>query len=148
MKWKLTAKEEGLRTFLLVFTTGDEIVSELAHFAKEQNVSSAHFTAIGACQHVTLGFFDVKKKDYEKIQIDEQVEVISLAGNVAMHAGEPKIHAHMIIGTRDFTAHGGHLFEGTVRPTLELFLTELPVKVQRARDAVTSLPLIDLTGGD
>ena len=148
MKWKLLDDKEGRRTFLLVFSTGDEIVAELGGFAKAQNVSSAYFTAIGGCMSVTLGFFDLEKKDYEKKVIDEQLEVMSLAGNIAVHADEPKIHSHIVIGRRDFTAHGGHLLAATVRPTLELFLTDLPGGIKRSLDAVTNLPLIDLNEGE
>ena len=132
---------------MLVFATGDEIVSELLRFAKEQQLYAGHFTAIGACERATVAYFDLEKKDYEKIPIEEQVEVMSLVGNIAVHDAEPKIHAHIVIGKRDGSAHGGHLLEATVRPTLEVFLSEVPVTIERTIDPVTNLPLIDLKEG-
>jgi uncharacterized protein len=147
MEWKLLDDDDRSRKFVLVFSTGDEIVSELLHFSNEQKVSSGHFTAIGACLRVTLGFFDLEKKEYEKQPVEEQVEVMSLIGNIAVHDKEPKIHAHIVIGKRDFTAHGGHLLDAIVRPTLELFLSEVPVILKRSIDDVTNLPLIDLNEG-
>lgn len=44
----------------------------------------------------TLRYFDLEKQDYHENKIDEQVEVISLVGNVALKDGKPKIHAHVV----------------------------------------------------
>ena len=62
---------------VLIFDTGDEVVSTLTKFAKEHRVAAAHFTAIGAFSDAGIGYFDLQKKDYLKNQINEQVEVIS-----------------------------------------------------------------------
>jgi predicted DNA-binding protein with PD1-like motif len=144
MKSKLLNNSLNERAFTLVFDTGDDILQVLLRFANEQKISSAHFTAIGACQRATIGFFDLEKKEYEKIQIDEQVEVMSLIGNIAIYEREPKIHSHLVLGKRDGTAHGGHLLEAIVRPTLEMFLTESAQILTRRLDNITGLPLIDL----
>ena len=73
---------------------------------------------------ITLGRVDWKKKEYEKISIREQVEVLSLMGDV--------------------TAHGGHLLEPFVRPTLEVILTELPKHLTSHFDQESGLALIRL----
>jgi predicted DNA-binding protein with PD1-like motif len=145
MKSKLLSNGgNGERSFAIVFDTGDEITTELLNFAREKNVSSAHFAAIGACERVTIAFYNLEKKEYEENPVDEQVEVMSLVGNITIYENEPKLHAHISVGKRDGTAHGGHLIEGVVRPTLELFLTETPALLQRADDEESGLPLIDL----
>ena len=93
------------KTFALVFDTGEEVVAGLLQFAKDYNLSGAHLTAIGAFERVTLGFFDVAKKDYKKIAIQEQVELMSLVGNIAQDdKGDPKLHAHVVVGKSDGTA--------------------------------------------
>ena len=113
------------KTFVLVFDMGDEAVANLLAFAKEQKLAASHFAGVGACEHVTLGFFELERRDYKKIPINEQVEVMSLIGNIALEeSGEPKVHAHVVVGKSDGTAHGGHLLEAHVRPTLEVFLVE------------------------
>src|SRR5919106_1187106 len=71
----------------------------------------------------------------------EQVEVLSLLGNVAVHEGKPAVHAHVVVGKRDGTAHGGHLLEAHVRPTLEVIVVESPKHLYRERDDETGLPL-------
>jgi uncharacterized protein len=145
MKYRILSESEGGRSFLLVFETGDEVVSGLTTFADEQRITCAHFSAIGAFQEATIAFFDLATKEYEKTETDEQVEVMSLTGNIALFEGKPKLHAHVVVGKRDLTAHGGHLMSGTVRPTLELSLTSFEKKIVRTVDATTNLPLIDLS---
>ena len=80
----------GPRTWALIFDKGDESVAGLTAFAKAQKLGAAHFTAIGAFSDVTLGYFDRAKRDYKKIPLHEQVEVLSLLGDVALDKGEPK----------------------------------------------------------
>ncbi len=135
----------GEKTFVIVFDTGDEVVAGLLDFAKEHKLA-ASLTAIGAFERVTLGFFESERKDYKKIPINEQVEVMSLVGNITLEeSGGPKVHAHVVVGKSDGTAHGGHLLEAHVRPTLEVILVESPTRLRRKMNADVGLALIDLT---
>src|SRR5438105_6827250 len=144
MKSKLLA-EQGEKTFALVFDTGDEVMAGLLDFAKQHQFGGSHFTAIGAFSDVVLGYFDLEKKDYQRIPLREQVEVLSLVGDVTLDQGEPKVHAHVVVSKSDGTAHGGHLIEAHVRPTLEVIVVESPGHLRRKTDQQTGLALIDLT---
>ncbi len=128
----------------LVFDKGDEPVGELERFAREQGVTAASFTGIGAFEEVVLGYFDRERKEYEEIPVREQVEVLSLAGDIALAEGEPKVHAHVVVGKRDGTAHGGHLLRANVWPTLEVVLASSPAELRKSHDPETGLALIDL----
>ncbi len=133
------------RTFVLVFEPGEEVIAGLLRFATEQKLGGAHLTAIGAFERVTLGFFELQKKAYKKIPIDEQVELMSLVGNIALsEQGEPRVHAHVVVGKSDGTAHGGHLLDAYVRPTLEVMITETPAFLRRVHDPHSGLALIRL----
>jgi predicted DNA-binding protein with PD1-like motif len=70
------------------------------------------------------------------------VEVLSLIGDIALHEGKPQVHAHLVIGKKDGTAHGGHLLEARVRPTLEVILTESPKPLHKKYDPESGLALI------
>ncbi len=144
MKSKLLTSSAAERRYVVVFDTGEEVAAALLEFARTESWTAAHFTGIGAFSGVVLGFFDVDKKDYDRIDVSEQVEVLSLVGNVALFDGEPRIHAHIVLGKRDGTALGGHLIEGHVRPTLELVIEEMPEELRRVIDGGTGLPLIEL----
>ena len=144
MKSKLIYEHHGEKTFALVFDTGDEVMSDLVEFAGSNKLGAARLTAIGAFSEVTLGYFDWEKKDYKKIPVREQVEVLSLIGDVALKDGEPKVHAHVVVGRSDGTTMGGHLIEARVRPTLEVILTESPAHLQKQVDEESGLALIRL----
>lgn len=143
MRGKLIA-DGGVKTYALVFETGDEAMSGLLDFARQHHLAGSHFTAIGAFSGVTLGYFDLTVKEYKRIPIDEQVEVLSLAGDIALKDGDPALHAHVVVGKSDGTAWGGHLIEGRVRPTLEVILVETPTHLHRKYDPETGLALISL----
>jgi uncharacterized protein len=136
------------RTWVLVFQTGDEPVSLLQRFAREQRLHGSHFTAIGAFSEARLGYFEWEKRHYREIPLREQVEVLSLAGDIAEGKDGPAIHAHIVLGRSDGSACGGHLLEGRVRPTLELVLTETPRPLVRVYDPEAGLALIDLSRTD
>lgn len=131
------------KIFILVFQTGDELAKGLSKFAQEQNLSAASFTAVGALSSVRLAWFNWDSKKYEpSVTLDEQIELLSLIGDVAMKDGRPVVHAHVVIGKQDGTAHGGHLLEARVRPTCEVVLTESPAQLQKAIDSESGLALI------
>lgn len=135
-------QEHGERTYAVIFETGDEVMAGLHAFARERGLTAAHFTAIGAFSRATLGFFDWESKEYRRIPVEEQVEVLSLVGDVALQRGEPKVHAHVVVGTAEGLARGGHVLEAYVRPTLEVILTEAPAHLRREVDEESGLALI------
>lgn len=144
MRWKLLGQAQGQRTYVVVFYVGEEAASGLKSFADEHDLSGSHFTALGAFQAVTLGWWNWEAREYERIRLDEQVEALSLVGNIATSPEcGATVHAHVVVGRRDGTAHGGHLLEAHVRPVLEVTIVEAPAHLRRRPDARTGLALID-----
>jgi predicted DNA-binding protein with PD1-like motif len=143
MRYKLV--DEKPKTFVLVFETNDELAQALKEFASEQRLASASFKAIGALSSVRLGWLNLETKQYEpSVSLNEQVELLSLIGDVALKNGESQVHAHAVVGKRDGTAHGGHLLRAHVRPTCEVVLTESPVHLRKEFDASAGIALIKL----
>lgn len=143
MKTALLHEDNDLRTFVVVLGTGDEALRALTAFAAEQRLRASQFSAIGAFERAVVAYFEWTSKRYRNIPIDEQVEVLSMAGDITLENQRPKVHAHVVLGKADATAHGGHLIEGHVRPTLELLITELPRHLFRHHDPDSGLALID-----
>jgi uncharacterized protein len=134
---------EDPKSFVLVLDTGEEIMASLKKFAKEQKLAGSSFKAIGALSGVELAWFDWEKKKYQTaLKLEEQIELLSLIGDIALKDGEPQVHAHLVIGKPDGSAHGGHLVSATVRPTCELVLTESPDHLQKQIDPESGLALI------
>jgi uncharacterized protein len=137
--------EHDQRVFAVIFDTGEDPIAGLTRFAGEQNLTASSFTAIGAFSEAMLGYFEWEKKDYERIPVREQTEVLALLGDIAVEGrNAKKVHAHVVLGRRDGSACGGHLLSAKVRPTLEVILTESPGYLQRRHDPVTGLPLIKI----
>jgi uncharacterized protein len=132
-------------TYVLVLEEGDEVMRELLEFAREHHLDAAQISAIGGLRDVTVGYFDVDEKGYRSIAIQEQVEVLSFLGDVAVgEQGQPVVHAHVVVGDATGHARGGHFMEGHVRPTLEVVLTEAPAHLRRRFVPSAGLALIDI----
>src|SRR5215467_4468185 len=108
MKSKLINDGEQ-KTFALIFDPGDEVIDSLTEFANSMRLKASQFTAIGAFSRATLGYFDFSMKDYKKIPVKEQTEVLIMAGDITIYQNEAKVHAHVVLGKSDGVTVGGHL---------------------------------------
>jgi predicted DNA-binding protein with PD1-like motif len=140
----ISENSNGERTYAVVLAKGDEIMSGLTEFAVGEKLVAGHFTAIGALASAQFGWFDRAQKAYRNIPIDHQVELVSLIGDVGLVNGAPQIHAHGVVGSPDGQVRGGHMLEGIVWPTLELFLTAYRTPLVKTHDAETNLSLFNL----
>jgi predicted DNA-binding protein with PD1-like motif len=145
MQAKELQKLGGQMRLAVVFSSGEEAIRRLTDLARARQLSGAHFTGIGALRAAMLGSFDVARREYRRFGLDEQVEVLSLIGNIALEEGTPRVHAHIVVGRFDGATLGGHLLEARVRPTLEVVLVETPPHLRRKFDPATGLALLDLS---
>ena len=134
---------ENPKTLVVILDAGDEILSSLKSVARTELLAGSSFKAIGALSDVELGWFNWETKKYQTaVKLDEQVELLSLIGDIALKDGKPQVHAHLVIGRKDGTAHGGHLLSATVRPTCEIVITESPKHLQKEIDPESGIALI------
>lgn len=136
-----TLSQNGEKNQVLIFETGDEVVSTIIAFVRREKIRAAHFTGIGAFSSATLAYFDWEKKSYIDLPINEQVEVLVLTGDIAWDGNEPVAHVHVVVGCRDGSTRGGHLKKGWVRPTLELSFSQAGA-LERNYDPDSGLALI------
>lgn len=136
-------QDKAPRTFAVIFDTDDEAMAGLQRVAEEQGLAGSQLTAVGAFSTATLGYFDWESKEYLTIPVDEQAEVLSLVGDIALDPeGQSKVHAHVVLGLRDGATRGGHLMEARVRPTLEVIVVDSPEQLHRRYDPESGLALI------
>jgi len=140
----VTEHLNGGRTYAGIFAKGDEVMSGLTEFAERNKITAGHFTAIGALQSARFGWFDSARKAYRDIPINQQVELISLIGDVGRVNGAPQIHAHGAVGLPDGEVRGGHLLQAIAWPTLEVFFTAHPTTLIKKHDEETDLFLFEL----
>jgi len=145
MKSKVLSSDDGVRTHIVVLESGEEAFSALTRFANEAGIAGASLSAIGAFENATVGWFDFQAKQYKKIPIDAQCEVLSALGDVATgDDGKASLHVHAVLGLSDGSTRGGHLLEAKVRPTLEVIFTETPRNLRRRKQQHLGIALIDL----
>jgi uncharacterized protein len=138
------AGTDGRLTLVVVMDPGDEAVAALTQAVREHGVTAAQVTAVGGFRSAELGFFDPDRLDYDRIDVEGQVEVLNLIGDVAEKDGQPVLHLHGVLGRRDGSTVGGHLMRGEVWPTLEVIVSEMPAELAKSTDPKTGLALIQL----
>ena len=84
MKCMKVAGDAGEETRVVILESGEEAFAALTKFANEAGITAASLTAIGAFEKATVGWFDIEKKTYKKIEVAEQCEVLSAIGDVAI----------------------------------------------------------------
>lgn len=126
-------------SYLVRLETDEEIVGALTRFVNDQRVDSALVTGLGSVHHAVLGYYDRAAKEYLRRAIEPDCEIVSLVGNISVKEGKPYAHVHVTLGTRDFLAVAGHLFEGKVAATCELVVRAFPGMVLRREDPTTGL---------
>lgn len=143
-----TDSAQALRTYVIVLDAGEEALTALTGFAVENQIFAATFSAIGAFEKASLGWFDFGRKDYDRTEVAGQCEALSLIGDIAEDdKGEPSVHAHAVLGLKDATTRGGHFLSGIAHPTLEITLTESPVHLRRRTIPGIGLALIKAPDG-
>lgn len=125
-----------------MFEKGDDVLAVLRAFAESYALRGASFVALGAVSSATIAYWNPATKEYERIAVDEQVEVLSCVGNIGVDGAETKIHAHVTLGRRDGSTIGGHLIAATVFPTLEMNVVVYDAAFVRGTDEETGLSLI------
>lgn len=143
MRWKLIGSA-GTPTYVVVLDPGEEAMTELSGFAADQNLTGAQITAVGAFERAVIGWFDREAKDYRPVRVNQQCEVLSLIGDVALGADGPQPHIHAVLGLADCSTRGGHLLEGRVWPTLEVIIRETHAGLRKTYRPEIGLALIDL----
>ena len=143
MQVKLVKDTPEEKVYAVIFRKGDEALSGLTDFMIQNKIEDAHLTGIGAVSSATLAWLDLSKKMYHRISVGEQVEVLSLIGDVAMFNGKPIVHMHTVLGKHDGSTVGGHVFELNVNPTLEVFVTANSAPLKKRADDASGMKLID-----
>jgi len=133
-------------TYIVILDEGEEAFSALSDWAARQQVSAGQVTAVGAFERATVGWFDRAAKDYRRIEVSQQCEVLSLIGDIVLgdgSPGQPQPHLHAVLGLADGSTRGGHLLEGRVWPTLEVIVREAPAELRKTYRPDIGLALID-----
>ncbi|MBA7522284.1 hypothetical protein ES705_14402 [subsurface metagenome] len=123
----------------------EDLIDSIIQMIKIHNLKSGLINCIGALKKYTLGYLDIDSKEYLKKTFDEYVELVSCMGNISFKDGEPIVHLHLSVGTKDYNIFGGHLFQPSiVSITGEVYIFEIDKKLNRVIDPRFDLSLLDI----
>lgn len=131
--------------YLVRLDKGERLAESLERFVTETKIEGAWVSGLGAALEVTLGYYDLEKKEYIWRQFEGLSEIVSLTGNLARdEAGKFVFHLHGVLSDKDFQAVGGHIRDLTAGGTVELFVHRSYRPVTRKLDEHTGLHTLDL----
>ena len=125
---------------------GEKIVASLLGYleGRQAEIPSGFISAIGAVLSCEIGWYSIPDDKYQTRIINENCEIIGIIGNFAWIDGKSVVHAHISLGKEDYSIVGGHLIEGTVSVTAEIYIHKAPIAVTRKQsDRFKSLKLMD-----
>src|ERR1700744_5617650 len=99
MHSKRVSKPGETRVWIAVLEMGEEAKAQLLALAKKEGIENASFVALGAFERAVIAYFDWQKKTYQNIPVDEQVEVITLVGDIVPDdKAKASLHALTVLG--------------------------------------------------
>ncbi len=137
---KIITKENNI--YLLRFSRGEEMIAGLTNFCVINNISAGFFSGIGAAREVVLSWYDLEKKEYQDKEVKENLEIISLLGNVARAQGKVIVHCHASFANAEMAVQAGHVKKLIVSATGEITFQSLGSRVEREYDSETGLNLL------
>jgi predicted DNA-binding protein with PD1-like motif len=123
---------------------GESVMESLSQFLDEKQIQGGVLNGIGALENVKIGYFDINKKEYLQKEFSDIYEVVSFLGNISLIENKAFVHAHIILGDRNYNTHAGHFFDGKVAVTMELFIRVFEKVLQRETDKFTNLNFLKL----
>ncbi|CAM5345361.1 DNA-binding protein OS=Streptomyces tendae OX=1932 GN=GUR47_04005 PE=4 SV=1 [Streptomyces tendae] len=142
MEWQ-QVQEGPSAVYVVVLDPGEEALAGPTAFARDRSLGASQVTAVGAFSEAVVGWFDRQAEDYRRVPVQEQCEVLSLIGDIAVADDGPIPHLHAVLGLSDGSTRGGHLLSGRVRPTLEAVVRDGPAEPARTHRPDIGLALID-----
>lgn len=130
------------RAFLFSIFKGEDLLQAIQYFCHHHQVRCGLISAIGAVEKATFTVYDQKTKKYIKLNVEKDLEILSITGNVSLFDDKPMVHAHATFADPEGKAFGGHLVAGTRVFSCEVFIQELTGDIKvRKLDKATQLPL-------
>lgn len=131
-------------TVVLRLEIGEEIIESVKDVCTRHNIKAAHITGIGALKKAVVGVFNMDTKVYKSNEYNCFTELTALCGNASVMNGDSYIHLHASLADEEGRAFGGHLNEGVIGATAEIFITVLDGAIERVHCDETGLNVFDI----
>lgn len=131
------------KTFLIRLEKGELLIESIKNFCSENKIFNAYISAIGSIEDPTLAHYTVRSKKYSEKALKGIFEVTNLIGNVAVFENKPLLHCHITLSDQNMNSFGGHIVEGIVSATVEVFLTSFETHFEKKYSEEIGLKLFD-----
>ena len=122
-----------------------DLLEEIANFCLKEGIRLGWIEGLGAVKKARLAYYDQTVKEYRFFELDKQLEITNLVGNISIKEGNPMVHAHVTLGDNKGKCYGGHVAPGTIIFACEIFIQELKgPEFVRDYDETTGLPLWEM----
>ena len=111
--------------YIVRMDKGEEIMSTLEKFCKDEKITLAEVKALGAVSEFEVGLFDINEKKYYKNHFKFPAEITSLWGTVTTKNGEVYLHIHMSAANVEGKVFGGHLTSAVISATCEMVIHDM-----------------------
>ena len=132
------------KDYFIYIEKNEKVMDTLTRFCKDQAITNAKISGIGAVKQSEIGAYDTIGKAYIRKQFPDVWELVSYEGNVTLKDGDPFVHGHVVLSNHDMKTIGGHLFETTVAAVGEFFLRKFDNDAYREINEDVGLPCICL----
>lgn len=132
------------KDYFIYIEKNEKVMDTLTRFCKDQAITNAKISGIGAVKQSEIGAYDTVGKEYIRKQFPDVWELVSYEGNVTLKDGDPFVHGHVVLSNHDMKTIGGHLFETTVAAVGEFFLRKFDNDAYREINEDVGLPCICL----
>lgn len=130
------------KTYILSVEKGEELIQVLREFCQENQIEAAAFNALGAAGEVEIAWYDVKAKQYIKSVMQEDLEIVSLTGNISKLGNDYIVHGHGVFSNKEMETKAGHVNRAVISGACEVTLYRFKGTINRAYDEETGLNLI------
>lgn len=128
--------------YVIRLNKNDEVVSSIKEVCENENITLGSISGIGAVNFVEAGLFDTEKKEYHSNKFEEDMEIVSLSGNISTMNNEVYLHFHICIADKNGNAFGGHLNKALISATGEIIIHQIEAKINREFNEAVGLNLM------
>lgn len=131
--------------YVLRLSKGERWSEVFETFAKESKLDGAWISIIGGVQEVTLGYYDIDKKEYQWQTFEGVREITGAQGNLSLsERKEPMAHLHGNFADENYQVIGGHIKDFVAGATVEVYVHCFDKPLHRKQDPEVGLQLLDI----
>lgn len=130
-------------TYAVCLHPGEEVLSSIYNLCKTENITAGTVSGLGAADRFTVGVYNLEKHKFEPKEINTDVEICALTGNISQKDGNPYLHLHGSFADKDGRVYGGHVSEIHISVTAEIFIRVLPGAINRKQNLQTDIQILN-----